>query len=149
GDGAGSALVFNPSVASTLAVSNTFVADNTGHGISVGPTGSGAVNAVFNRVEVHNSGGVGFFLLGNNSTGTITATAVDSVAANNAADSGFRADSSSALTEFMVVRSVAANNFNGLDVRGAPAHMHVGASTVIGNRVSWQAIGATLRSYGD
>src|SRR5262249_55665774 len=121
----------------------------SGHGLFVAASGAGIVDVVFPRVEVHNSGGVGFFVIGNNSSGTINATAVDSIAADNAADSGFRADSSSATTQFMIARSVAANNFNGLDARGPKATLRVGESTVTGNRVSWQTASAVLRSYGD
>src|SRR5262249_20191492 len=130
-------------------VSNTFVADNSGHGIFVAPSGAGIVDVVFTRVEVHNSGGVGFLLVCHNNSGAINAPAPGSIAADNAPHSRLRAHSRSATTQFMSARSVAANNFNGLDARGPKATLRVGESTVTGNRVSWQTASAVLRSYGD
>src|SRR6266540_557719 len=47
----GNGIEFFPNATSNLAMSNTLVADNGDVGILVRPSGSGAVKAVFNRVE--------------------------------------------------------------------------------------------------
>jgi len=141
-------------VPSSLAVSNTLVADNGGRGIVIEPVGSGVVKAVLDRVEVYNNSGTGIEVFGNATTGTmgtINVTVVDSVAAGNFA--GFRAATSpgQATTNLMLVRSVAADNGTGLVADGAAiATLRVGQSTVTGNTQSWHTdSGAVLRSYGD
>jgi hypothetical protein len=143
---------FEPSASSSLAVSNTLVADNGNAGIIVQPTGAGAVKAVFNRVEVYNNSGVGLFVGGTASTGTIKATAADSAVANNG-NIGFWATSSAgqAATSLLVVRSVSANNSVGVSAfGGATATLRVGQSAITGNAQTWFTnAGSVLQSFGD
>jgi hypothetical protein len=146
---AGIGLAFGPSASSNLTVSNTLVAD-TDTGISVFPSGSGTVTALFNRVEVVNNGNNAITVGGTNSTGTIEATASDSVAAGNAGV-GFTAFTSAghASTTFMLFHSVAANNDGGLFAQGG-AILRTARSMVTGNSLGWTAdTGGSVQSYGD
>src|SRR6266702_6646652 len=79
-----------PSSNSTLEVSNVVSADNGGRGIFLKPSGSGTVKAVFNRVEAYNNSNTGIQVDGSGSTGSVAATATDSVSAGNGAN-GFLA----------------------------------------------------------
>jgi hypothetical protein len=151
----GNGIVFQPSVSSRLAVSNTVVADNDMIGIYVTPAGAGlAVSAAFSRVEAYNND-TGFDISGVTATGTLNATVADSVAAGNA-NAGIFAVSGPGVAEatsVMVVRSVSANNGIGLAasvIVSGNVILRVGRSTVTGNLTSWSANpGAFLRSYGD
>ncbi len=109
------------------------------------------VKAAFNRVEAYNNSGNGIVVLGTGSTGTINATAADSMAANNETV-GFAVQSGAgqAGASLTVVRSAAVNNGTGLIAIGGFAALRVGQSTVTGNTTSWSATsGGFLRSYGD
>src|SRR6266498_4279651 len=134
----GNGISFFPSASSNLSVSNTLVADNGQNGISVIPSGSGTVKAVFTRVEAYNNSFSGILVNGQGSTGTVNATAADSVAGNNSS-AGFRVNSASAATSLLLDRSVAVNNGTGLAANGATATLRVGQSTVTGNTTSWAA----------
>jgi hypothetical protein len=147
---AGDGIDFEPNAASSLAVSDTYVANNGGNGIYVYPIGNGAVTAVFNRVEADNNND-GITVMGAGSTGTLQATVTDSVAAGNSAHSGFgvATGSGQAATSLMVSRSVAANNFYGIVADGAGATLWIGQSTVTGNVDGWDALNSGfVQSYG-
>lgn len=142
----------NTNASSNLLVSNTLAADN-GFGMVVNPTGSGTVNAVFNRVEAKNNKAVGIGVNGALSTGTINATVFESVAASNI--DGFLVNSvpGKAATTLMLFHSVAANNTNGLGALGPLATIRVAQSMITGNANGWSAgpvagPGSVL-SYGD
>lgn len=146
---------FFPNASSSLLVSNTLVADNGNAGISVLPTGSNPVTAVFERVQSNNNAH-GFDISGNGmaSTGTINATVSDSVVFSNS-QYGFNANTfpANAPTTLMVVRSVVAKNGTGFIVSGGGcscAAIRIGQSAVTGNNTSWSAsTGGTIVSYGD
>ena len=148
----GNGVEFQPNAKSTLALSNTLLADNGGVGLVVVPSGSGAVGVSLSRVEAYNNSFGGFNVFGTGSTGAVNATAAECTAANNGG-SGFAVVSTAghAVTNLMVVRSMAANNATGLIATGgATATLRVGQSVVTGNTTSWSASsGAILRSYGD
>jgi hypothetical protein len=149
----GNGVEFFPTANGNLAMSNTVVADNGGDGIRVFPNGAGTLKADFDRVEVYNNSHNGISVNGSSSTGTINATATDSVAANNG-DVGFLAFSASgqATTNLMVVRATSANNNTGLraDSNSANAFLRVGQSTVTANALGLSANGSgSLLSYGD
>jgi hypothetical protein len=147
----GDGVDFLPNASSSLSVSNSLVADNS-FGILVWPSGSGAVTAVFNRVEANNNATNGIVVDGSNSTGTVKATVSDSVAANNGGY-GFQAFTFAghAPTTLMVVRSVSANNNQlGISAVGQGATLRVANSTVTGNTHGWEAISpGIVASYGD
>jgi hypothetical protein len=148
----GRGIVLEPSVASSLAVSGTLVADNASDGIFLQPLSSVDVKATFNGAEMYGNGGSGISILGA-PTGSmaVVATAIGSVAANNGRV-GFAVQSlaGQAPASLMVVRSVAVNNATGISAVGAPATLRFGRSTLTGNAVSWHASsGAVPLSYGD
>lgn len=144
----GDGIDFFPTASANFAVSDTFVTNAGVHGIEVLPSGSGTVTAIFNRVEVDNSG-YGILVQGTSSTGTISATATDSVAAGNNPGPGFYAASAGAPTSLMVLHSVAANNVTGVEAQGAGATLRLSQSAVTGNVSGWTAPSAVLLSYGD
>jgi len=148
----GDGIDFAPSGNSNLALSNMLIADNGGSGILVQPTGTGSGKAVLNNVAAYNNSRDGISVDGSGGTGTITATAVDSVVANNGG-SGFAAHTLSGKksVNLMVVRSMAAGNSDGLIAGGAPATtIRVAQSEITGNTICWQVVaGGVLQSYGD
>jgi hypothetical protein len=146
---------FQAQASSTLAVSNTFIADNGGSGIIVPPSGSGIVKVAIDHVEVHNSVFSGIVVDGSNSTGAVNAIVTDSIAANNGSI-GFLSNSaqSKANTILMVLRSIALGNGTGISAvstGAAPtAVVRIGQSAVTDNTISWSGSGGgVLRSYGD
>src|SRR5262245_28339322 len=151
GDGVvtGFGIQFIPSTGSTLAVSNTLVADNGTSGILVRPIISlDSVRAVFNRVEAYNNGGDGIAVSRFGPGGPVNVTVTDSISAQNG--TGFAVSSPIGTPSLMVVRSVAANNGTGLAVTGVSATMRIGQSTVTGNTVSASLqLGGVLLSYGN
>jgi hypothetical protein len=150
GNGLGNAIMFAPNANGNLAVSNTFIADNTSNGILIQPTGSGVVTVDIGRTELYNNFFAGLNVIGQNSTGKINVTVGDSIAGNNAG-SGFLVQSGQthATADLMVIRSVAANNGLGLQAFDTGATLRVGKSTVTGNGTGWLAAGAVVLSYGD
>jgi hypothetical protein len=138
-----------PNASTSFTFSNVFVANNIIRGITLEPTGSGKVAALFNRIELHNNGASGLAVQGDSSAGTIDATVTESVSNNNSA--GFIAFSTHAVTNLMVTRSTATNsvvasNSGGVGAIGGMATLRLSRSTVQGNSVGWT--GAVL-SYGD
>ena len=144
---------FRPNVAvpSSLSISNSLVANNGNHGIAVFPSSSGAVTAVFNRVETKNNSNAGTLVDGLNSSGSLRATVVDCVSSGNAAAGIFATTASGhATTTLMVVRSVSVNNGIGLYASGSGAILRVTNSTLTGNLNGWAAdAGGVLQSYGN
>jgi len=136
---------------SALSVSNLLVADNSGSGVLLRPTGS--ATAVFNRVELGNNGGHGILVNGFNSTGanTINATVSESVAAGNGNAGFFSASQSgNAPTSITLFHSVAANNNVGVAANGSGAILLLANSTVTGNTSGWfQVSSGIVASYGD
>ncbi|MEA2990444.1 MAG: hypothetical protein QOG83_3155, partial [Alphaproteobacteria bacterium] len=146
----GSGVEFRANAASTLAMSNVLVASNGNAGIYVGPSGSGSVVAVFNRVEALNNA-TGVLMDGSASTGTIIAAASNSVASGNGG-AGFSATTSAgqAPIALLLFRSAAGNNATGIQAQGVGATVRAARSMVTGNASAWSAAGSgVLQSYGD
>jgi len=144
-------IAFLPTASSSLAASNTQLANNGASGILVSPSGSGAVTAVLNRVEAVNSGNAGILVRGTNSTGTINVGVSESVSAGNGG-AGFSAVTSSghAPITLMVFHSFAAHNDTGLVAQGTGAVLNLAQSMVTGNANGWQIfISGAVQSYGD
>jgi len=121
-----------PNASSILAVSNTLVADNSVNGIYLQPSGSGSVNAVFNRVEAYNNGQIGIGVFGNFTTPyvSVLAIAADCVVAKTVgsdgsiASIGYYAFGPNEFTRFTVFRSVASGYEKGVGaVDGAVAYV--------------------------
>jgi len=130
----GLGILFRPDAPANLAVSNTVVADNGDDGISLVSDIGAAMTAVFSRVELYNNGGDGMVL-----RAPVTATVVDSVAANNG-NVGFwifnNLLGSGSTGHLMLARSVTANNAIGLRASaagGAGATIRLMQSTVTRN----------------
>ena len=142
---------FVPNGTSSLAVSSTLIGDNGNIGVILYPSGAGAVNADFDRLEVYNNGNHGVFVSGGTSTGTVAATAIDSTVARNVNGGFIVSLPGTAATSLQVVRSVSANNGVGLYATGgANSLLRVGQSAVSGNGFGWLATtGGILLSYGD
>src|SRR5262245_17284167 len=135
----------------SLAVSDTLVADNGGSGILVRPSGTTVlVSAVFNRVEVHNNTFSGISVDGNASDGSIKTSVFDSVVARNA-DRGLYVQSNlnQAENALFVFRSLIHSNNFGLTASGVAAFITMGQSFVTANNTDWSKVSATLYSYGD
>jgi Right handed beta helix region len=142
---------FRPNATTNLLVSKTLVADNGNYGIFFVPTGSGTVTAVFNRVEVIHNGNVGIYVDGEASTGTINATASDSVAARNATGFAVFSATGHAQTTLSLFHSVAADNFNGIIAQTTNAGLRIAQSMVTGNSTAgWQVLsGGVIATYQD
>jgi hypothetical protein len=128
-------ILFQPNATSDLRVSNTQVDDGL-VGVDVSPSGgSGKVSAVLNRVEV---GHTSWAAIGGNSTsstGTVTITVVDSIAAGNSG-MGFYARSnnpSHAPITIMLSHVVAVGNGAGISAEGQRATVRIASSVVTGN----------------
>jgi hypothetical protein len=142
-----------PSTTSTATVSDTYVANNGFVGIVVQPTFSADVNALFNRVEVYNSGTHGIGVFGNLTNGNVQASVTDSVSAHNALDGLFVLQTiSGPLTYLLVTRCTSIfNGDSGVVVSGRNARFVIAQSTMDPNsQKPWKALdeGGGL-SYGD
>jgi hypothetical protein len=147
---AGNAITFEPNVPSSLSVSNSLVADNSTVGIAIQPSGSGAVTAVFDRVQANNNT-YGIYVSGTFSTGTINVSVSESVASGNS-NSDFQAitNAGKAPTTLMLFHSVAANAGTGLIANGVGATLRLANSAVTGNGAGWNvSSGGVIASYGD
>ncbi len=145
---------FAPSASSSLAVSDTVIADNGGRGIIVVPTGPGPVSATFSRVEADNNTIAGFTVDGSSfGGGEIFVTVADSVAANNGV--GFlNLTAGGGSPELSVIRSVVSNNNIGIQNAGGAgvAVMSISQSAILGNGTGWSNLGSGfsfIYSYGD
>ena len=134
-----------------LFVVDTMVADSSGRGIGVVPTGSANARVVLERVRVENGSGIAIAFEANGTTGAVTATVRDSVSSGNtnpgiAALTGF---GSNGQVRVMVDRSAFVNNLTGVVAHAANATIRIGDSTVTGNQHGLVSVlsGAIL-SYG-
>jgi hypothetical protein len=146
---------FFPTAASNLAVSNTTAAHNGRNGIFVLPSGTGAVESIFNRVQTSDNADSGIVLDGANSTGTLKGTVYESVTAQNGGNGaglGFFAFTSPghAPTTLLVFHSASINNLQSMSAQGAGATLRLANSASTGNGFSWAAVGGGIfLSYGD
>lgn len=150
----GYGILFAPSAASSLFVSDTVVSSNgtgtTGGGIFIQPTGSGSAKASLVRVNAV-SNVLGIRADGTGSTGTISVSVSDSTASENTY-AGLTAftPSGGAVTKMEIIRSNSINNGTGVNDNGAAATLRIGYSTVTGNNVGVNiANGATASSLGN
>jgi hypothetical protein len=144
---------FLPNHASNLSISNTLVANNAGSGIAMTPSGSGAVTAVLDHVEVDNNASDGIAVNGSSSSGTVNVTLSDSVVAGTTNTALYVTTDtllSEAPTTLMVFHSVAANNGTGIEADGAGAVLRVGQSTVTENSTGYDAASSgVIDTFGD
>lgn len=151
----GTGILFAPSGASKLYVSDTIVANNGansfGGGIWIGPTGSGSANATINRVTAENSQ-MGIIALGTATSGPIQVTIRDSVASGMAYN-GFYLVSPSAggqQVQGMIENSTSVNNTTGISASGGSSYMLLSSSTVTANNTGLAtSSGGQIVSYGN
>jgi hypothetical protein len=135
----------------TLSVSSILVADNALSGILVSPTGSVAVVAALDHVDLDNNLN-GLRVFGSDSTGTITVTVGNSVVRKNQFQ-GIASLSNFGATTLVTVRdcTIASNGGVGLQANGSPvATLRMTRTTIAGNATGVQAAnGGQLISFGD
>ncbi len=143
----GNGILFSPSSAARLYVSNVTVASN-GVGVEVRPAAGGSAFAMIEGVHaVQNTTGI----RGNGTTGpgAIAISVKDSEAAGNSG-AGFNATAGAGgqATDLMLDDVVSSGNGTGMRVDAATARL--GSSVVSGNGVGLSAVnGGSLLSYGD
>ena len=140
-----------PNVVSTIAISDTLVANNGGHGIFLQSLGNAdGVFAVFNRVEAYNNAQSGIGVLGNMNNLQTSATATNCVAAHNLI--GYKATGSgpAGVTAFAITRSTAFNNSIGVFSENY-ARLIISENDLHGNaETPWNtSSGGLMYSYGD
>jgi hypothetical protein len=103
--------------------------------------------AVSNSQVYDNSVGIGAAAIG---TGAVNVTVSDSVVAGNSFIGSYVATGAGATATLMVVRSVSANNGDGLHALNTGAILRIAESTVTGNAAGWKVFsGASVLSAGD
>jgi Right handed beta helix region len=149
--GIGIDFIPNGSGASSLAVSNTLVADNGNQGIFIGSVANATVQAVIDRVRMVNNSQNGLAVSGGFSTGGAIKVAVtDSVSANNGAAGYGIFSIAGTPASLMLMRSAAANNSVGVEAGNAATVLRLGRSSITGNGTTARATGgAIVQSFGD
>lgn len=153
--GVGYGIYFAPSGASSLFVADTVITTNgpigltTGGGILIEPTGTGSAKASLVRVSTVNNN-LGVRADGTGSTGGITVTVTDSVAASNAY-AGYTAftPAGGATVTMEIMNSTSADNGTGINSHGAGATLRIGYSTVTGNATGVVINGGAMSSLGN
>jgi hypothetical protein len=144
-----SGIDFRPAVSSKLSLSDCFVLNNGLHGVLVRGQASGSAVATFNRVEASNNHDNGFHIDGTNTTGSIDATATNSLATGNGVN-GFRAIGDGGKVRLTVVDSVSAYNAFGVSANGTDTRLRIGRTKVISNASGWRAAnGSFIDTYGN
>jgi hypothetical protein len=150
----GYGILFNPSSASSLFVSDTQIHNNgvatTGGGIMIQPSASGSAKATLVRVNTINNT-VGIRADGTGSTAGISVSISDSTSAENVY-SGITAFSppGGAPVRMTVTRTVSSNNGTGVNANGTGASMWIGYSTIFSNSTGATiSNGATMGSFGN
>jgi hypothetical protein len=144
----GDGIFFGPSGSHKLSVTNTVVSSNGVNGVSIGPTGTGTVDAVLDHVELANNGHNGVALFGNG-TGIVRVVLSNSVSSHNN-ENGVLDSTSTATTVVMVQSSVIAANNTGLRAIGSAGTAIVATrSAIVSNALGLpDDTGATV-SAGD
>jgi hypothetical protein len=132
----------------TLDIADSVIANSSGYGIVIAPTGSGVAKVMLDGVRLEGSSNSGIIFSGVNNTGSITATVRDSVSAGNA--DGIVVQAQNGTTNVMVDRSALVNNGSfGILANGAGATIRIGDSTVSGNATGlFPTGGGVIASYG-
>ena len=152
-----SGLAFIPASSATFKVTNSEFDDNATQGIVIAPTGTPQITGLIDHVGLYNNF-IGLNLFSNGTTGgTVSVTVHDSIASNNingAATNGggfaVQATAAQAVTHLMLVKSVAAYNFSGVDAIGANAKAFVNDSTMTKNARGWFGLSSgVIVTYGN
>jgi hypothetical protein len=142
----GYGILFQPSAASILYVTDTQITNNgsgtTGGGIMIRPTGSSNVKGWINRVSANNNIS-GISADGGSSTGKIQVTVSESVAAG-ASSTGFSnttPNSGGATTILNIDRSTSIENGTGINAAGPNSAVLITRSTIFDNVTGLSATG--------
>jgi hypothetical protein len=144
-------ILFAPSAASQLLVSNTLAADNGGSGFRIFPSGTAAMTVVLDHVAADHNAINGIFV-DSSTAQTLNVTVSDSVSASNAQDGMFVfANGPSTIINVLARNSTFAHNvFDGVQAVGPGATVRLTRSTITANGVGWGAgSSATVSSYAD
>lgn len=150
----GTGIMFAPSGASKLYVSDTVVSNNGansfGGAIWVIPTGSGSADATINRVTAENSQ-LGIVALGTATSGLIQVTIRDSVTSGMAFNGFYFVSPGSGgqPVRGMIENSAAVNNTTGVSASGASSYVLLSNSTLTGNGTGLAMSGGQIVSYGN
>ncbi|AQR74784.1 right-handed parallel beta-helix repeat-containing protein [Sphingomonas sp. LM7] len=151
-------VLFAPSGAAALYISNTTISDNgnagTGGGVLIQPTGAGgSARVTLSNVRANNNAGAGVRVETSNNTslaGSVV-TITDSEMIGNV--QGLLVNTPASTTTATVTVTNSAINFNtsrGILAGGATALVRVGNTTITGNAAGLQSgTGAVINSYGD
>jgi hypothetical protein len=147
----GNGILFAPSGAAKMFVTDTYVVNNGVNGILVQPTGTGSASVSINRSQVMANATAGVRADGTGSSGGILVAIADTtVTGNNGGGIVSFSQSGSASTKVMVNSSVSSNNNTGLNANGAAAIMRIGNSVVSGNGTAATILNsATMSSYNN
>jgi len=148
---AGSGILFLPASGTPeLYVADSVIADASGTAsVSVQPTGSAGAKVVFDRVRVENSAEIGIFVVGQSTTGSISATVRDSVVAGNSGTGIFALGDGGGATTVTVDHTASVSNSTGIRASGAGATLRIGDSTVSGNATGlFTSSSGVIESYG-
>lgn len=148
-------LNFLPGAVSTVTVTDTIVSDNAAIGVYFAP--SAGATASFKRVQALRNGTIGFGVAGNNApaSAAVTATATDSIAANNV-HTGLLAESSepgssAEATTFLIVNSTSIDNDEGVRISAASATTTaiLAETTISGNTVGFDTGRGAIETFGN
>jgi hypothetical protein len=149
----GNGINFQPEGSSGISVSRTFVGKNSFAGILVDPQGSASATADFEQVQTqYNAASYGIVIDANATTGSINATATDSISSNNGG--GFIAQGPNQQATLLLVRCTASNNHTGVQAgNNSPSSqgiVYLSQVAILGNVIGWLGIdGGTVFTYGD
>lgn len=146
----GAGILFQPSAASKLFVSDTVLTNNSGGAVVVRPTGSGSATAAITRTIAYGNAS-GF--TGDTTaptTGNVTISVRDSVASGNVGTAyAAIALAGSGGVGMLVDHSIATLNATGISASGGVA-FHVGGSTIWSNGAGLVATGgASILTFGN
>lgn len=138
----------NTSGGIALDVIGTIVADNSGEGILIKPTGTGSARVMIDQTTVSNSGGDGIYMNTNLTSGGSKMTVRNTESAHNV-DTGIGVSSNGTVAVVMVDSSNALNNATGLAANGSNATLYFTRSSVSANSTGVsQVVPGVVTSYG-
>jgi hypothetical protein len=132
-------ILAEPTGSSAITIADTIAENNGQLGILIEPSGGTATTAAFERVQALSNGvggGLGFggvAVGGGTATGSVQATAADSIASGNYTGFVVAQAEGKATTIFSVVSSRVVGNTTGVESFGSGASMYLSNLTITGN----------------
>ncbi|MES0041446.1 right-handed parallel beta-helix repeat-containing protein [Mesorhizobium sp. M0091] len=148
----GNGILFAPSGASELYITNSFITGNGADGVHIQPTAAGVAKVIIENSTIENNNLAGVKADGTSNTGGSNTTIVDSsVSGNTNAGISILNPVGGPAINIMVDGVAVANNgaAGGLRADGANATIRVGRSTISGNTTGTAIVnGGVISSYG-